>query len=289
MACRCSSPRSVSSTTETCSRRAGVDASAIKTWAELLAAVKKLKGAGVTPIIVGGADKWPIHFYWTHLAMRNGGKSAFDAALRGEGDGFAAAPFIKAGEQLKELVDLEPFQPGFLGVTFPQSSGQFGDGRGAMVLQGNFVLNSMRANSADKKGIPDDRLGWFPFPMTPDGKGDPSDTLGGLNGWLVTKGSPKQAIEFLKFFSRPELQREAAARGFYIPVVQGTQDAIQNPFLRRIAENLARSKYHQIFYDQMLGPSVGAVVNDVSADIAAKVMTPKEAAQAVQRAWQLAN
>ena len=269
--------------------RAGVDASAIKTWDELLAAVKKFKAAGVTPIIVGGADKWPIHFYWTHLAMRNGGKSAFEAALRGEGDGFAAAPFIKAGEQLKQLVDLEPFQPGFLGVTFPQSSGQFGDGRGAMVLQGNFVLNSMRANSADKKGIPDDQLGWFPFPTTPGGRGDPSDTLGGLNGWLVTKGSPKEAIEFLKFFSRPELQREAAAQGFYIPVVQGTQDAIQNPFLRRIAENLGRSKYHQIFYDQMLGPSVGAVVNDVSADIAAKVMTPKEAAQAVQRAWQLAN
>ena len=269
--------------------KAGVDASAIKTWDDLLAAVKKLKGAGVTPIIVGGADKWPIHFYWTHLAMRNGGKSAFDAALRGEGDGFAAAPFIKAGEQLKQLVDLEPFQPGFLGVTFPQSSGQFGDGRGAMMLQGNFVLNSMRANSADKKGIPDDKLGWFPFPITPDGKGDPSDTLGGLNGWLVTKGSPKEAIDFLKFFSRPEIQREAAARGFYIPVVQGTGDAIQNPFLRRIADNLARSKYHQIFYDQMLGPSVGAVVNDVSADIAAKAMTPKEAAQAVQRAWQLAN
>ena len=269
--------------------RAGVDASAIKTWDDLLSAVKKLKAAGVTPIIVGGADKWPIHFYWTHLAMRNGGKSAFEAALRGEGDGFAAAPFIKAGEQLKQLVDLEPFQPGFLGVTFPQSSGQFGDGRGAMVLQGNFVLNSMRANSADKKGIPDDQLGWFSFPTTPGGRGDPSDTLGGLNGWLVTKGSPKEAIEFLKFFSRPELQREAAAQGFYIPVVQGTQDAIQNPFLRRIAENLGRSKYHQIFYDQMLGPSVGAVVNDVSADIAAKVMTPKEAAQAVQRAWQLAN
>ena len=27
-----------------------------------------------------------------------------------------------------------------------------------MVLQGNFVLNSMRANAADKKGIPDDKL-----------------------------------------------------------------------------------------------------------------------------------
>lgn len=269
--------------------KAGVDAAAIKTWDDLIAAVKKLKAAGVTPIIAGGGDKWPIHFYWTHLAIRNGGKAAFEAALRGEGEGFAAAPFVKAGEQLKQLVDLEPFQPGFLGATFPQSSGQFGDGKGAMVLQGNFMLNSMRANSADKKGIADDKLGWFPFPTTAGGKGDPSDTLGGLNGWLVTKGSPKQAVDFLKFFSAAEFQREAASRGFYIPVAKGTQDAITNPILRRIAENIGHSRYHQIFYDQMLGPSVGAVVNDVSADIAAKVMTPKDAAQAVQRAWRLAN
>jgi len=269
--------------------KAGVDANAIKTWDDLLAAVKKLKAAGVTPIIVGGADKWPLHFYWTHLAMRNGGKSAFDAALRGEGEGFAAAPFVKAGEQLQQLVDLAPFQAGFLGATFPQSSGQFGDGKGAMNLQGNFMLNSMRANAADKKGLPADKLGWFPFPVTAGGKGDASDTLGGLNGWLVTKGAPKEALEFLKFFLKPEHQREAAARGFYIPVLRGTQDAIADPILRRIGENLARSKYHQIFYDQMLGPAVGAVVNDVSADIAAKAMTPQEAAQAVQQAWELAN
>ena len=100
----------------------------------------------------------------------------------------------------------------------------------------------MKANSADKNGIPDDKLGWFPFPTVAGGKGDPTDTLGGLNGWLVTKGSPKEAVEFLKFFSEPENQREAAERGFYIPVVNGTQDAIANPILRRIAENLgARS------------------------------------------------
>ena len=37
----------------------------IKTWDDLLAAVKKLKAAGITPLVVGGADKWPLHFYWT--------------------------------------------------------------------------------------------------------------------------------------------------------------------------------------------------------------------------------
>ena len=72
--------------------KAGVDGDHIKTWDDLLAAVKKLKAAGVTPIVVGGADKWPLHFYWTNLAVRIGGKPAFEAAMSGENGGFAAGP-----------------------------------------------------------------------------------------------------------------------------------------------------------------------------------------------------
>jgi raffinose/stachyose/melibiose transport system substrate-binding protein len=269
--------------------KAGVDAATIKTWDDLLAAVKKFQDAGITPIIAGGADKWPLHFYWSHLAMRVGGKAAFEAALRNEGKGFADATFVRSGELFKQLVDLKPFQAGVLGVTYPQSAGQFGDGKGAMMLMLNGLLNSMRANSADKRGIPEDKLGWFPFPAVQGGKGDPTDTLGGLNGWLITKGSPKETAEFLRFFSEAENQRIAAERGFYIPVVKGTQDAIKHPILRQLAQNVANSNYHQIFYDQMLGPSVGAVVNDISADLAGGRMKPVDAAEAVQQAWELAN
>jgi raffinose/stachyose/melibiose transport system substrate-binding protein len=269
--------------------KAGVDAATIKTWDDLLAAVKKLQDAGITPLLAGGADKWPLHFYWSHLAMRVGGKAAFEAALRNEGKGFADATFVRSGELFKQLVDLKPFQAGVLGVTYPQSAGQFGDGKGAMMLMLNGLLNSMRANSADKRGIPEDKLGWFPFPAVQGGKGDPTDTLGGLNGWLITKGSPKETAEFLRFFSEAENQRIAAERGFYIPVVKGTQDAIKHPILRQLAQNVANSNYHQIFYDQMLGPSVGAVVNDISADLAGGRMKPADAAEAVQQAWELAN
>ena len=122
--------------------KAGVDASSIKTWDDLLGAVKKFQAAGITPIITGGADKWPVHFYWSHLAIRIGGKEAFEAALRGEGKGFADTTFVQAGELFKQLADLKPFQPGFLGVTYPQSAGQFGDGKGAMMLMLNGLLGS---------------------------------------------------------------------------------------------------------------------------------------------------
>jgi raffinose/stachyose/melibiose transport system substrate-binding protein len=52
-----------------------------------------------------------------------------------------------------------------------------------------------------------------------------------------------------------------------------------------MADDLAASTYHQIFFDQDLGPDVGRVVNDISVAVAAGEMTPQEGAEAVQEAW----
>ena len=269
--------------------KAGVDGSKIATWDELLAAVKALKAAGVTPIVVGGADKWPLHFYWTYLAIRAGGKPAFDAALRNQNAGFEAEPFVKAGELFKQLVDLQPFQTGFLGFKNQQSVGYFGDGKAAMTLALNGVYLLQRVLAADKTGLSDDKLGWFAFPTVAGGKGDASDTLGGITGWLVTKGSPKEAAEFLKFLVSQDVQKRLAAGNFLIPVIGSADVGLSSPFMRNIAQNLARSKYHQNFLDQTLGPSVGRVVNDATSEIAGGSMTPKDAAKAIQAAWKQGN
>jgi raffinose/stachyose/melibiose transport system substrate-binding protein len=269
--------------------KGGVDGTKIKTWDDLLAAVKALKAAGVTPIVVGGADKWPLHFYWTYLAMRQGGKAAFDAALRGENGGFEAPTFVKAGELLKQLVDLQPFQTGFLGFKNQPAIGFFGDGKAAMTLAISNVYLLQRVLAADKVGISDDKLGWFDFPAVAGGTGDASDTLGGITGWLVTKGAPKEATEFLKFFISKDVQKRLAAGNFIIPVVSGADEGFVSPFMRNIAQNLARSKYHQNYLDQTLGPSVGRVVNDASAEIAGGSMSPKDAAKAIQSAWKQGN
>jgi raffinose/stachyose/melibiose transport system substrate-binding protein len=269
--------------------KANVDASKIKTWDDLLAAVKALRSAGVTPIVVGGADKWPLHFYWTHLAVRIGGKAAFDAALRGEDGGFAGETFLKSGELFKQLVDLQPFQNGFLGFKNPQAVGYFGDGKAAMTLAISTAYHLQRALAADKVGLGEDKIGWFDFPVVPGGKGEPTDTLGGITGWLVTKGSPKEAVDFLKFFISKDVQTRLAAGNFLIPVVRGADAGLNNTFMKRIADDLSKSGYHQNFYDQSLGPSVGRVVNDVTAEIAGGSMSPKDAADAIEAAWKQGN
>jgi raffinose/stachyose/melibiose transport system substrate-binding protein len=269
--------------------KGGVDPSKVKTWDDLLDAVKKLKAAGVTPIVVGGADKWPLHFYWTNLAVRLGGKAGFEAALKGENGGFAGETFLKSGELFKQLVDLQPFQTGFLGFKNPQAVGSFGDGKAAMILAISSFYHTQKALAADKKGISDDNIAWFDFPSAPGGKGEPTDTLGGINGWLVTKGAPKEAAAFVKHFVSPEVQKRLAAGNFLVPTYKGADEGLASPFMRNIAQNLAKSKYHQNFYDQDLGPNVGRVVNDATTELAGGSMTPQQAAKAIQDAYKQGN
>lgn len=264
--------------------QAGVDAAAIQTWDDLLAAVQTFQDAGITPIAAGGADKWPLHFYWSHLAIRLGGKAGFEAASAGEDGGFGNEIFVRSGELFQQLTEMEPFQDGYLAFTYPQAAGYFGDGNAAMHLMGNWDYNTARTNAADGTGLSDEQLGWFPFPQVPGGAGEPTDTLGGINGWLVSSTASPEAADFLRFYLSPETQREMGKRGYFIPVAVGADEEMTNPFFRQVSQNISASNYHQIFYDQMLGASVGRVVNDVSTDLAAGVITPEEAAELVEEA-----
>lgn len=270
-------------------RKANVDADKIKTWDDLLATVKTLKAAGITPLTAGGADKWPLALFYSALSLREGGKPAIDAAMANKDGGFKAAPFVKAGADFKQLVDLDPFQPGMLGMKHLPAVGLFADGRVAMSLVISTFYAQQKAIAADKKGLSDEQLGWIDFPTVAGGKGQPTDTLGGINGWVVSKGAPAPTVDFIKFFVSPEYQAKLAAAGFIVPVVRSAESAITNPFQRHFADALDHSTYHQNFYDQLLGPSVGRTVNDAVAEIAGGSMTPEQAAAAIQAAWEQGN
>ena len=92
-------------------KKAGIDAPP-STWSEFLADVEKLKSAGITPIAVGEKDKWPGMFWWANLSLRVAGSDAMTQA--GEDGSFDSDGFVKAGEELKKLIDMEPFQKSFL-------------------------------------------------------------------------------------------------------------------------------------------------------------------------------
>jgi raffinose/stachyose/melibiose transport system substrate-binding protein len=184
--------------------QAGVDPASLETWDGFLAAVQTFKDAGITPLAVGAKDKWPAHFWWSKLVVRLAGQDAFNAARMGENGGFTAEPFVKAGEIFLQLAELEPFQEGFLAASYGDASGYFGDGKAAMHLMGDWDYGAMKDNSANKAGIPDDQLGFLPFPTIEGGAGDPTDTLGGINGWLFHKNAPDAAVDSWSGTLRPK-------------------------------------------------------------------------------------
>jgi raffinose/stachyose/melibiose transport system substrate-binding protein len=264
--------------------QAGVDPASMATWEGFLAGVQAFKDAGITPIAIGAKDKWPAHFWWSKLVVRLAGQEGFQAAARGEGDGFAGEDFVKAGEYFLELAEMEPWQEGFLAATYGDASGFFGDGKAAMHLMGDWDYGAMKDNSASKEGIPDDQLGILPFPTIEGGKGDPTDTLGGLGGVLFSKNASDAAVKWIEFFNNAENQAKYAKDAYYIPIAKGAADVMTNPFKVQIGQNISNAHWHALFFDQALGPNVGGVVNDVSAELAGNSISAEEAAQLIKEA-----
>ncbi|MFO7166718.1 MAG: extracellular solute-binding protein [Chloroflexota bacterium] len=255
-----------------------------QTWTEFLDAVQKLKAAGITPIALGERDKWPGHFYWVYLATRIGGRDAFEAAYNRSGS-FADPPFVEAGVRLKELIDLEPFQNGFLGADYGQHQAQMANGLAAMELMGQWAPNANRGVAEDVEAY-NANLGWFPFPVVEGGAGDPSDVLGGGDGFAIGRNAPPEAIEFVKFLTSVEVQTAMAEAGLAVPpTVKGAEVALaDDPLMQEVQRRASEAKYYQLYYDQYLPPAVGATVNDATQALFAGTATPEEVAQMIEDA-----
>ena len=267
---------------------AGIEGDSIKTWSDLLGAVEKLKTAGITPIALGGKDKWPIHFYFAYLAMREGGADVFANAKAGEDGGFESESFVNAGQLLQDLAHAGAFQRGYEAALWGESLSDFADGRAAMILGFSGLAQSVPGAATDGKGLPVEDIGLINFPVVEGGKGVATETFGGNNGWVVNVNAPPETTDFLKFAMSPENQRKFAALNSIIPVVPNTSDAITDPTLKIAADIFSASTFHQNYLDQDLGPVTGfGVVNQQVFDLVTDNVTPEDAAAAIERSWQM--
>jgi raffinose/stachyose/melibiose transport system substrate-binding protein len=254
------------------------------TWPDLLAAVDKLKAAGITPIALAGKDKWPAHFYWSYLAIRIAGVDALKTA---EGDGnFNKPEFVQAGAEFKKLIDKQPFQTGFLGAGYGDPDGQaaaVGNGQAAMELMGQWAPAVQASASTSTTGL-GDKLAFFPFPSVPGGKGKGTDIFGGGNGFAVGKDAPPATLDFLKYFLDVAQQRRAAATGAIIPTTKGAEDAIKDANAKIVAQTFNQATGYQLYLDQYFPPAVGTQVNDSVAELVAGTKSPEQVTQDITAA-----
>ncbi|OLT10482.1 ABC transporter substrate-binding protein [Actinomadura sp. CNU-125] len=261
--------------------KAGIDGPPA-TWAEFLDAVRKLKTAGITPIALAGKDKWPGHYYWAYLAMRLAGPDGVKQAA--EAQNFGTPPFVQAGQKLKELVDLDPFQEGFQGAAYDAPGGQaatMGAGKAGMELMGQWAPVVQKDASGKDLG---DALGFFPFPAVEGGPGKVTDVFGGGNGHALGKDAPPEALDFLKFLMNEENEARLVSSGAFMPVVKGAESSIEDANRKIVAEKLNGTTGFQLYLDQAFPPAVGEEVNDSVAGLMGGKKNPQQVAQSITEA-----
>jgi raffinose/stachyose/melibiose transport system substrate-binding protein len=257
------------------------------TWEEFLEDVQQLKDAGITPLALGEGDKWPGMFWWAYLALRIGGADAMQQAV--DAGSWDAEPFVEAGTQLKRLVDMDPFQKGFMAAVWDGAGGQaatIATEGAAMHLMGQWAPGTQNANSPDGEGL-GDKLGWFPFPAVEGGAGDPTDAFGGGNGIAVGKDAPPEAVDFLKYATSLDVaNRWGETNSGILPVTIGADSSITDPNLTGVLEARAKAKFVQLYLDQATTPELGAEINDAVAELYAGQASPEQVSQTIADAAQ---
>ena len=151
----------------------------------------------------------PGAFYWAYLAVRECGKAGMDKAVT-TGD-WSDPCFVKAGADFKKLIDLKPFQEGFLAAPWDgagSGAAAHGDGRWRDAAHGPVAARHGRTPTPPTRRAWATNLGWFPFPAVTGGAGDADRRFGGGNGFAVGKDAPPETVDFLHFL----VSKDAANR-----------------------------------------------------------------------------
>lgn len=255
------------------------------TWDEMYDVIDQLKAADLEPISVGAGDKWPAAHYWYYFSVRECSEDVLTDAVTSLD--FSDPCFVRAGEDLEQLVDAEPFNNGFLSTpaqSGPTSaSGLLVTGKVAIELQGHWEPGVTQGLTEDGKGL-GDQLGWFPFPTVDGGEGDPTAALGGGDAWAVSEDAPDQAVDFVNYLLSDEVQQGFAERDMGLPTNPAATGSVTDPALASLIEVRDAAPYVQLYFDTAFGASVGGAMNDEIALMFAGEASPEDIVEATQSA-----
>ncbi|MEO3787522.1 extracellular solute-binding protein [Actinocorallia sp. B10E7] len=230
------------------------------TWDELLDAVAKLKAKGVTPIALGGGDKWPTQMWFQYVYDRVAGPELFKRAVSGDASAWDGPDSRKALETLRQLIDAGSFGTNFDSVKFTDDGSPtlLARGKAGFELMGSWAYSTHQELDPEfaEKG-----LGYSAFPAVPGGKGDPANIVGNTNNFysvLKNTKHPEAVAEFLKLQYSDEFVKEHLALG-NLPTTTNTPkflDTSANPEYAKFQFGLVeKAPAFQLSWDQAYPPA----------------------------------
>ena len=220
-------------------KKAGV--APIHDWDSLVGACKTLKGAGLTPFVIGTKDLWPTAGWFDYLDMRLNGYD-FHMRLMGGHVSYLDPKVRNVMAHWKQLIDGKCFNADQTELGFQESQSLLFQGRGAIMLIGNFITQN----------IPQAEYGSFGFQKFPTLDPSIKDAVDAPMEDISIPAhahNMKGAMDFLAFVMQPETQTVINHIEHQIPVNRLAK-VDDDPFLKAGRALLASTDQHAQFMDR---------------------------------------
>lgn len=229
---------------------AGHGLNAPRNWEEFLAASRKLKGAGVTPIAIGTKDQWPAASWFTYLTLRVQGYDFYSALM--EGRAAYTDPRLRQvfTDYWKPLIEEEFYLKDHPAYSWQEAVPFLVSGRAAMYLMGSWITDTPIPAEVQKD------LGFFQFPVIKPGV--PIVEEMPMNGLMMPANARNKrgALAFLRFMAGKEAQ-SLWLRG--TAALAANKDVPVPPELTDIYQMVARAVYATQWYDRDTNPEMATL------------------------------
>jgi multiple sugar transport system substrate-binding protein len=219
-------------------------------WADLREACRKLKQAGIAPIVIGSRDLWPTAGWFDYIDLRINGYDFHRRLMDGK------VPFTDPRVQAvfakwRELLDDGCFVEKHASLSWQESQALLYQGVGAMMLIGNFIVANFPADMREK-------MEFAPFPVIDKSIGRFEEApMNSLH--IPARARNKQdARKFLAYVLRVDVQEKINAAMLTIPVNRNA-DVADDRFLRKGRELLSSAEGLMQYFDRETSEDLATV------------------------------
>ncbi len=246
-----------------------------KTYDELLAAMDKLKAAGVTPITQGGKQGWPLtRLIGIHL-FRNVGPNALADVRDGKAK-LTDPEYVKAAQALADMAAKGYLGDGVSTRESDAATAAFLTGKAAMTYNGSWLLSNI--NDAKQNTIGVDAVGFMPFPSVSGGKGNADQwpaNAGASMSFRAKDYGPKNAA-WLKCIAENYGEEALKTSGQISGLKVNKEVTTVAPATKMVQEKVAAAKDSVLWFEALMDQKSNALASTNVSLLVTGQMTPAD-------------
>ncbi|MDO5424365.1 MAG: extracellular solute-binding protein [Eubacteriales bacterium] len=232
-----------------------------ETWDDLFAACDTLLENGVTPIGVGGMQKWPITRLINAYLMRAAGPDALQKASIGEMD-FLSPEFVEAAQVVQDMAEKGYFGDGYMTLENADAEEMLVTGQCGFIYDGSWIVGNL-LNSEETNPLGED-VGFFNIPVLEGSEADQTAYSTNCGSTLVlSKANYDEAMADWCAFVFPKvgnwvMEHYGAMKGYAV-----TESMEEQPYYTQmVSDEFEKIQVASLFFEAFMDDETATVAKD---------------------------